>query len=61
MSQDKFFKERSLPKRNDDELGIFCPVLDVVGDDRHITEVKGSVNLVHEVQRRWLIVVNKEQ
>ena len=53
-SHDSFPRNRNSPKRNDDELGIFGPIFDVVGDDGHITEVKGSVNLIHEVQWCWL-------
>ncbi len=40
-----------MPKRDDDELSIFRPVLDIVGYDRDIAEIEGGVNLIHEVQR----------
>ena len=43
-----------IPQGDDDELCVLGPVLDVVGDDGDVTEVQGSINLVHEVQRRWL-------
>jgi hypothetical protein len=31
-------------------LCIFRTVLDVVGNDGNVTEIEGSINLVHEVQ-----------
>lgn len=36
------------------------PYLDVVGDDGDVLEVKGGVDLVHDVQRRGLVVVQRE-
>lgn len=28
-----------IPERDDDELCVLCPVFDVVGNDRHVSEV----------------------
>jgi len=39
--------------RDDNKLSIFRSVFDVVGYNRNVSEVKRSVDLVHEVQRRW--------
>lgn len=38
-------------ERDADELAVFCPLLDVVGDDGHVLEVERGVNLVEEVER----------
>jgi len=45
---------------DDNELSVFRSVFNVVGYNRNISEVKRSVNLVHEVQRRWLEDVKGE-
>ena len=36
---------------DDDELCVLRPLLDVVSHNRHVFEIKGCINLVHEVQR----------
>ncbi len=41
----------SAPERNDDELGVLRTVLDIVGNDRNVSEVERRIDLVHEVQR----------
>jgi hypothetical protein len=41
----------SIPKRNDDELCVLRPILDIIGDNGDITEVKSCIDLVHKVQR----------
>jgi hypothetical protein len=41
--------EQELPQRNDDKLGILGPILDVVGDNRDVSEIEGSVDFVHKV------------
>lgn len=38
-------------------LGAFC---NVVGDNRDVTEIQGSVNFIHDIQRCWLKVVQGE-
>lgn len=45
---------RNLPQGDDDELRVLCSILDVVCDDGNIPEVESGIDLVHEVQRRWL-------
>jgi len=37
------------PERDDNELCILGPVLDVVGNDRDVSEVQRSIDLIHEV------------
>lgn len=39
---------------DDDELSVLGALLDVVGHNRHVLEVKGRIDLVHHVQRRRL-------
>ena len=48
--------EHVVTKGDDDELGILGPLLDVVGDDADVLEVKSCVDLVHDVERRGLVV-----
>lgn len=36
------------------QLGCLGLRLDIVGNDRDVTEVQSRIDLVHEVQRRWL-------
>jgi hypothetical protein len=43
-----------VPKGDDDELGVLSPVFNVIGNNRDVSEVQGSVNFVHEVKRSWL-------
>jgi hypothetical protein len=45
------FISTSIPKRDDDELCVLRPILDVVGDNGDITEVESCIDLVHKVQR----------
>lgn len=45
---------KRLPQGNDDELRVLRSVLNVVCDNGNIPEVQRGVNLVHEVQWRWL-------
>ena len=47
-------------ERDDDELCVPGPLLDVVGHDGDVLEVQGRVNLVHHVQRRWLVVMESK-
>ena len=49
--------EHVVPQRDDDELGIFGSLLDVLRDDRDVLVVKRCINLVHEVQRCWPVVM----
>jgi hypothetical protein len=37
------------PERDDNELCILGPVLDVVGNDRDVSEVQRSIDFIHEV------------
>lgn len=37
------------PERDDDELSVLRTVLDVVGNDGDVAEVKSGIDLVHEV------------
>lgn len=37
------------PKGDDDELCVFRPLLDVMGDNGDISKVESSVDFVHEV------------
>ena len=56
--------EHVVSERNDDELGIPRPLFDVVGNNRHVFEVQGSVDLVHDIKRRWFEMMkskNKSQ
>lgn len=46
--------KKYLPKRNNDELCILGSILDVIGDDRNVAEIQGSIYLVHEIQWGWL-------
>ena len=46
--------EHVIAERDDDELRVLRPIFDVVRNNRDISEVEGSVNLVHEIQRRRL-------
>lgn len=48
------------PKRDDDELRVLRPILDIIRDDRHVPEIQRGVDLVHEVQRRRLVRVERE-
>ena len=54
-------KQRSnLPERDDDELSVPGPLLDVVGHNRDVLELEGRVNLVHDVEGRGLVVMERE-
>lgn len=44
-------EEEKVPKRDNDELRILSSILDVVGNNRYVAEVKSGVDLVHEVER----------
>ncbi len=46
--------EHIVAKGDDDKLGVLRPVFDVVRDDGDISKVKSSIDLIHEVKRRWL-------
>jgi hypothetical protein len=46
--------EHVVAKGDNDELGVLCPVFDVVCDDGDIAEIQSSIDLIHEVKRRWL-------
>ena len=48
------------PQRDDDELGVPGPLLDVVGDDGHVLEVERGVNLVHDVEGGRFVVMKGE-
>ena len=48
------------PKGDDDELSVLGPLLDIVGHDGDVLEVEGGVDLVHDVERRRLVVVEGE-
>lgn len=45
---------------NNDELGVLSSFLDVLSYNRHILEIKGCVNFIHEVQGSWLVVVESK-
>ena len=45
------------PQRDDYELRVLSAIFDVIGDDRDVAEIKRGVNLVHEIKRRWLVIV----
>ena len=44
-------KELFVPKGDNDELGIFRPILDIIRDDRYVSEVKSGINFIHKVKR----------
>ena len=52
--------EHVVAERDDDELRVARSLLDVVADDAHVAEVERGVDLVHDVQRRGLVVVQRE-
>ncbi len=43
-------KRKNLPQRDDDKLGIFRAILDVVGNNRDVPEVQSCIDFIHEVQ-----------
>ena len=45
---------------NDDELCVPGPLLDIVGHDGDVLEVQSRVNLVHHVQRGWLVIMKSK-
>ncbi|RUS83430.1 hypothetical protein EGW08_008802, partial [Elysia chlorotica] len=49
--------EHVVPQRDNDELSILLSHLDVVGYDGNILEVEGGIDLVHDVERGGLVVV----
>ena len=44
----------------DDELCVFGPLLDVICHDGDVLEVQGRVNLVHDVQRGGLVIMQSK-
>ena len=48
--------EHLISKRNNDELGIFSSLLDIMGNNGHIFNVQSGVNFVHYIQRSRLRV-----
>ncbi|ETN00818.1 hypothetical protein PPTG_24185 [Phytophthora nicotianae INRA-310] len=52
--------EHVVAQGDDDELCVARALLDVVAHNRHVLEVQGSINLVHHVQRRGLVVMQCE-
>ena len=40
---------------DDDELSISGPFLDVVGHNGDVLEIQSSIDLVHHIERCWLI------
>jgi len=44
----------TIPEGDDDELCILRAVLDVVGDDRNIPEIKRCIDFIHKVERSRL-------
>ena len=50
----------NLPQGDDDELSVLGSLFDVVGHNGNVLEVQGSVNLVHDVERCWLVVMESE-
>lgn len=42
---------------DNDELCVLRSLLDVVGNNGHVLEVEGSINLVHDIQRSGLVVM----
>ena len=42
------------PKGDDDELSILGSIFNVVSHDGYISEVKGRINFIHEIERCWL-------
>ena len=53
-------KGKGEPERDDDELGVARALPDVVADDGDVLEVERGVDLVHDVQRRGLVVVQRK-
>ncbi len=49
-----------IPQRNDNKLRILRPLLNIIAHNGHILKIQGRINLVHEVQRRRLVVVQGE-
>ena len=43
-----------------DKLCIFGPLLDVIGHDGDVLKVQGRVNLVHDVQRGGLVIMQSK-
>ena len=48
------------PKGDDDELSVPSSLLDVVGHDWDVLEIQGGVDLIHDVERGGLVVVEGE-
>ncbi len=46
--------EHIVAKGDDDKLRVLRPVLDIVRNDGDIAKIQSSINLVHEVEWRWL-------
>ena len=46
--------EHIVAKGDDNKLGVLRPVFNVVRDDRDIAKIQSSIDLVHEIKRRWL-------
>jgi hypothetical protein len=46
--------EHVVAERDNDELRVLRPVLDVVRDDGNVSEVESRIDLVHKVQGRGL-------
>ena len=53
-------KQPVVPEADDDELGVLCSFLDVVGHDGDVLKIEGRVNLVHDVERGRLVIVESE-
>lgn len=49
-----------IPQRNNNELRVLSSLLDIRRDDGHVSEIQSRVNLIHDVQRRRLIMVQSE-
>ena len=47
-------RSRNEPERDDNKLRVFSPFFDVMCNDGNVSEVKGGINFVHEVQGRRL-------
>ena len=45
------------PEGDDNELCVLCAVFNIVGHDGDVSEIQSGVDLVHEVQRSGLCII----
>lgn len=52
--------EHVVSERDHDELGILRSLLNIVSNNAHVSEIKGSIDLIHHIQRSGLVMVQSE-